>query len=42
MKSNHRKTGTASHSKRAASRRAISLFLSLLVSVSGLLIILPL
>ena len=42
MKSKNWKTGKESHSKRAAARRAISLFPSVLVSVSGLLIILPL
>ncbi len=42
MKSKSWKTGTSSPSKRAAARRTISLFPSALVSVSGLLIILPL
>jgi hypothetical protein len=42
MKSMNWKQGANSHSKRAAARRTLSLFPSVLVSVSSLLIILPL
>jgi hypothetical protein len=42
MKSKNWKEGATSHSKRAAARSIISLFPSVLVSVSSLLIILPL